>query len=205
MYYGERFNSISHLTGAALAATGTVALIVLASRLGDPWKIVSFSVYGAMLVFLYVSSTLYHSLRGRSKDVLRKFDHCAIYLLIAGTYTPFTLVSLRGAMGWSLFGTVWGLAVFGIVQEIWLARGMRIMSLAIYVLMGWLALIVVSPLLAALGRDGFAWLAAGGLLYTVGIVFYATDERLRHGHGVWHLFVLGGSACHYVTVLLYVT
>jgi hemolysin III len=205
MYYGERFNSISHLTGAALAATGTVALIVLASRLGDPWKIVSFSVYGAMLVFLYVSSTLYHSLRGRGKDVLRKFDHCAIYLLIAGTYTPFTLVSLRGAMGWSLFGTVWGLALLGIVQEIWLARGMRIVSLAIYVLMGWLALIAVSPLLAALGRDGFAWLAAGGLLYTVGIVFYATDERLRHGHGVWHLFVLGGSACHYVTVLFYVT
>jgi hemolysin III len=205
MYYGERFNSISHLTGAALAATGTVALIVLASRLGDPWKIVSFSVYGAMLVFLYVSSTLYHSLRGRSKDVLRKFDHCAIYLLIAGTYTPFTLVSLRGAMGWSLFGTVWGLALLGIVQEIWLARGMRIVSLAIYVLMGWLALIAVSPLLAALGRDGFAWLAAGGLLYTVGIVFYATDERLRHGHGVWHLFVLGGSACHYVAVLFYVT
>jgi len=205
MYYGERFNSISHLTGAALAATGTVALIVLASQVGDPWKIVSFSVYGAMLVFLYVSSTLYHSLRGRSKDILRKFDHCAIYLLIAGTYTPFTLVSLRGAMGWSLFGTVWGLALLGIVQEIWLARGMRIVSLVIYVLMGWLALIAVSPLLAALGRDGFAWLAAGGLLYTVGIVFYATDERLRHGHGVWHLFVLGGSACHYVTVLLYVT
>jgi hemolysin III len=205
MYYGERFNSISHLTGAALAATGTVALIALASRLGDPWKIVSFSVYGAMLVFLYVSSTLYHSLRGRSKDVLRKFDHCAIYLLIAGTYTPFTLVSLRGAMGWALFGTVWGLALLGIVQEIWLARGMRIVSLAIYVLMGWLAPIAVSPLLAALGRDGFAWLAAGGLLYTVGIVFYATDERLRHGHGVWHLFVLGGSACHYVTVLFYVT
>jgi hemolysin III len=205
MYYGERFNSISHLTGAVLAATGTVALIVLAARLGDPWKIVSFSVYGAMLVFLYVSSTLYHSLCGRGKDVLRKFDHCAIYLLIAGTYTPFTLVSLRGAMGWSLFGTVWGLALLGIVQEIWLARGMRIVSLAIYVLMGWLALIAVSPLLAALGRDGFAWLAAGGLLYTVGIVFYATDERLRHGHGVWHLFVLGGSACHYVTVLFYVT
>jgi hemolysin III len=205
MYYGERFNSITHLTGAALAATGTVALIVLAARLGDPWKIVSFSVYGAMLVFLYVSSTLYHSLRGRSKEILRKFDHCAIYLLIAGTYTPFTLVSLRGAMGWSLFGTVWGLALLGIVQEIWLARGMRIMSLVIYVLMGWLALIAVSPLLAALGRDGFAWLAAGGLLYTVGIAFYATDERLRHGHGVWHLFVLGGSACHYVTVLFYVT
>jgi hemolysin III len=205
MYYGERFNSLSHLTGAALATSGTVALIVLASQLGDPWKIVSFSVYGAMLVFLYVASTLYHSVRGRSKDILRKFDHCAIYLLIAGTYTPFTLVSLRGAMGWSLFGVVWGLALLGIVQEIWLARGMRIMSLVIYILMGWLALIAVSPLLAALGRDGFAWLAAGGLLYTVGIVFYATDERLRHGHGVWHLFVLGGSACHYVTVLFYVT
>lgn len=204
MYYGEKFNSISHLVGAALAATGAVVLIVLAVRLGDPWKIVSFSIYGAMLLALYVASTLYHSMRGRAKDVLRKFDHCTIYLLIAGSYTPFALVTLRGAWGWSLFGTIWGLALLGIVQEMWLARGARLVSLAIYVLMGWLALIAIVPLISALSWHGFAWLAAGGLFYTIGIGFYATDTKLRHGHGVWHLFVLAGSACHYFAVLLYV-
>jgi hemolysin III len=204
MCHGEKFNSITHLIGAVLATIGAVWLIVLAARLGDPWKIVSFSIYGAMLLALYATSTLYHGVRGPAKDVLRKFDHCAIYLLIAGSYTPFTLVTLRGAWGWSLFGAVWGLALLGIAQEIWLAKGARIMSLVIYLLMGWLAVIAINPLIAALAWDGFAWLAAGGLLYTVGIVFYATDAKLRHGHGVWHLFVLGGSACHYFAVLFYV-
>lgn len=204
MDYGEKFNSISHLAGTALAAAGTTVLIVLAARLGDPWKIVSVSIYGATLLILYATSTLYHSIRGRAKAVLRKFDHCAIYLLIAGSYTPFTLITLRGALGWSLFGTVWGLALLGIVQETWLARGARILSLLIYIMMGWLALIAIMPLISALTWQGFAWLAAGGLLYTAGIIFYATDDKLRHGHGVWHLFVLGGSACHYFTVLFYV-
>ena len=204
MYRGERFNSITHLAGASLALPGAAALVVIAARLGDPWKIVSFSIYGAMLVALYVFSTLYHSLRGRAKDVLRKFDHCAIYLLIAGSYTPFALVSLRGAWGWSLLGVVWGLAVVGIVQEIWLARGARVLSLVIYVLMGWLALVAIVPLWQALTPAGFAWLAAGGALYTGGIVFYATDHKLSWGHGVWHLFVLAGSACHFVTVLAFV-
>ena len=204
MYHGEKFNSVSHLMGAALAAIGSILLIVFAARLGDPWKIVSFSIYGAMLMVLYVTSTLYHSVRGSAKNVLRKFDHCAIYLLIAGSYTPFTLVSLRGAWGWSLFGAVWGLALLGIVQEIWLAKGNRILSLVIYVLMGWLALIAVSPLISALTWAGFAWLVAGGLVYTVGILFYVTDDKVRHGHGLWHLFVLGGSACHYFAVLFYV-
>lgn len=204
MYYGERFNSMSHLAGASLAAVGGVLLIVMAARMGDPWKIVSFSIYGTMLLCLYLASTLYHSLRGRAKKIWCKFDHCAIYLLIAGSYTPFTLVSLRGAWGWSLFGAVWGLALFGIVQEIWLAKGRRILSLLIYVLMGWLAVVAAVPLVNALGRDGFLWLAAGGLIYTVGIVFYATDEKWRYGHGVWHLFVLGGSVCHYFTVVAYV-
>lgn len=204
MYYGERFNSISHLVGTLFAATGAMVLIFVAARLGDPWKVVSFSIYGVMLLALYATSTLYHSVRGRAKDVMRKLDHCAIYLLIAGSYTPFTLVSLRGPWGWSLFGTIWALALLGVIQELWLARGARILSLAIYVLMGWLALVAVVPLISALGWGGFAWLAAGGLLYTVGIAFYATDEKLRHGHGVWHLFVLGGSAAHYFSVLLYV-
>lgn len=204
MYYGERFNSITHLAGAALATIGAVALIILAARAGDPWKIVSFSVYGLMLISLYLASTLYHSLRGRAKRIWCKFDHCAIYLLIAGSYTPFALVSLRGAWGWSLFGSVWALAVFGIVQEIWLAKGQRILSLAIYVLMGWLAVIAAVPLVQALSWEGFLWLAAGGLVYTVGIIFYVFDEKWRHGHGVWHLFVLGGSVCHYFTVVSYV-
>jgi hemolysin III len=204
MYYGERFNSISHLIGVALAAIGSILLIVFAARLGDPWKVVSFSIYGGMLLALYLTSTLYHSVRGPAKDVLRKLDYCAIYLLIAGSYTPFTLVSLRGAWGWSLFGAVWGLALLGIAQEIWLARGARLWSLVIYVLMGWLALIAIVPLIHALTWHGFFWLAAGGLFYTIGIIFYATDHKVRHGHGVWHLFVLGGSACHYFAVLFYV-
>lgn len=204
MYYGERFNSISHLVGAGLALSGTAVLVGLAARLGDPWKIVSFSIYGAMLVALYVASTLYHSVRGRAKNVLRKFDHCSIYLLIAGSYTPFALVSLRGPWGWSLLGVVWGLALLGIVQEIWFAKGARVLSLFIYVLMGWLALVAVSPLWDALTPLGFAWLATGGAFYTVGIAFYATDHKVRHGHGVWHLFVLAGSICHFFTVLFFV-
>jgi hemolysin III len=204
MYHGERFNSITHVVGAALAAAGGVLLIVVGALSGDPWKIVSFSVYAAMLLTLYVTSSLYHSVRGAAKEVLQKMDHCAIYLLIAGTYTPFTLVTLRGAWGWSLFGVVWALAVFGIVQEIWYAKGARVLSLVIYVMMGWLAVLGIAPLVAALGWPGFTWLAAGGVLYTGGIVFYALDQKVRHGHGIWHLFVLGGSICHYVTVLVYV-
>ena len=204
MYPGERFNSISHLVGAALALAGAAVLVVLAARLGDAWKIVSFSVYGVTLVGLYVFSALYHSMRGPAKNVLRKFDHCAIYLLIAGSYTPFALVSLRGSWGWWIFGVIWTLALLGIVQEIWLAKGARIGSLVIYILMGWLALVAVVPLWRALTPAGFAWLAAGGACYTLGIVFYALDQRVRHGHGLWHLCVLGGSICHFFTVLLYV-
>jgi hemolysin III len=204
MYRGERFNSISHLAGAGMATAGATVLIVNASRLGDPWKIVSFAIYGAALIALYAFSTLYHSLRGRAKQVLRKFDHCSIYLLIAGSYTPFALVSLRGAWGWSLLGVVWGLALLGVLQEIWLAKGARVPSLIIYGLMGWLALTAVSPLWLALTPAGFGWLLAGGLCYTGGILFYATDHKLRHGHGIWHLFVLAGSACHFITMLLYV-
>ena len=204
MHYGERFNSISHLVGSALALIGTVFLIVAGAQAVDPWKIVSFSIYGATLFFLYLASTLYHSFRGRAKEIWCKFDHCTIYLLIAGSYTPLALVSLRGAWGWSLFGVVWGLALFGIIQEIWLARGKRILSLILYVLMGWLAVIAILPLMGTLGRAGFLWLLAGGLAYTIGIIFYVNDARWRHMHGIWHLFVLAGSACHYVTMLNYV-
>jgi hemolysin III len=204
MYHGERFNSISHVVGAALAALGGALLIVVAARTGDPWKIASFGIYATMLLILYVTSSLYHSVRGAAKDVLRKLDHCAIYLLIAGTYTPFTLVTLHGIWGWWLFGVVWGLAAAGIAQEIWYAKGSRVLSLVIYMMMGWLALIGVKPLIASLGWNGFAWLAMGGLFYTVGIAFYATDHKVRHGHGIWHLFVLAGSTSHYIAVLAYV-
>ena len=204
MVAGERFNSISHLVGAVLAVAGAAVLITSAALQGDPWRIVGFSVYGAMLVALYMASTLYHALRGRAKNVFRKLDHCSIYLLIAGSYTPFALVSLQGPWGWSLLGVVWSLAALGIAQEIWLARGARLLSLTIYVLMGWLALVAVVPLWQALGPAGFAWLAAGGAFYTLGVAFYATDHRLRHGHGIWHLFVLAGSACHFFTLLFYV-
>jgi hemolysin III len=204
MYHGEKFNAWTHLVGAVLALAGTVALIVLASRDGDPWKLVSISIYGATLVLLYGVSTAYHSLRGRAKDVLRELDHHGIYLLIAGSYTPFCLVTLRGPWGWSLFGVVWGLAVLGSLQELRAGSETGLMSMVIYVVMGWVALVAVVPLLRALGLAGFAWLAGGGLLYTIGIVFYALDTRLVHAHGIWHLFVIAGSAAHYVAILLYV-
>lgn len=203
MYKGERFNSISHLLGAAAALAGMVVLVVLASRQGDPWKIVSFSVYGATLVALYSFSTLYHSFRGKAKPVFRKLDHHAIYLLIAGTYTPFTLVTLRGEWGWSLFGVVWGLAVLGIVIDSFPQRGRRIVPVIIYLVMGWLAVMAAEPLLQALPPTGIAGLLLGGLFYTVGIIFYALDER-RYFHGIWHLFVLAGSISHYFTIVWYV-
>jgi len=204
VHSGERFNGYSHLAGAVLALTGAVVLVAMASIKADPWRIVSFAVYGATLVLLYVISTLYHGTRGRAKDVFRKLDHCSIYLLIAGTYTPFALVTLNGPWGWSLFGAVWGLAAVGIVQELWLARGARVASLVIYVLMGWLAVVALAPLFEALGWKGMAWVVGGGLLYTVGIVFYLYDERIRHFHGVWHLFVMGGSAAHFVALAAFV-
>jgi len=204
MYRGERFNGLTHLSGALLALAGAVILIFLGALKADPWRIVSFSIYGATLVFLYLTSTLYHSTRGRAKGALRKLDHSAIYLLIAGTYTPFTLVTLNGPWGWSLFGIVWGLALAGIVQELWFAKGARALSLAIYLLMGWVAIVAVVPLVEALSWAGFAWLAAGGAIYTIGIVFYLFDERFKHFHGIWHLFVVAGSAVHYAAILLYV-
>ena len=204
MYYGEKFNAVTHLVGAVLALAGTVLLVVLAALGGDPWKVVSVSIYGVTLVSLYTLSVLYHSLRGHAKDVLRELDHQSIYLLIAGSYTPFCLVSLRGPWGWSLLGVVWGLAVLGGLQELRPRNEARILSVVIYVSMGWVALFALVPLLKALGIAGFAWVAAGGLFYTIGIVFYALDARLAHAHGVWHLFVIAGSVTHYVAILRYV-
>jgi hemolysin III len=205
MYHGERFNSITHLLGLILALAGLVVLVSRAVHTGDSWKVVSFSIYGGTLVALYLSSALYHSIRGSSKQVLQKFDHSTIYLLIAGSYTPFTLVTLRGIWGWSLFGVVWGLAVIGIIQDLLFVKRRAVLSVAIYLLMGWICLFAIRPLSHALPRAGMIWLVAGGLFYTIGVVFFALDKRLRHGHGIWHLFVLAGSVCHYLAIFLYVS
>ena len=204
MYRGERLNSYTHLAGLVLAAIGAPLLVALAARSGDASRIVACSIYGAALFLLFGASTLYHSLRGRAKAILRKLDHCSIYLLIAGTYTPFALVTLRGAWGWTLFGLAWGLALLGIVQEFVFGKGARRLSILIYLVMGWMAVAALRPLAAGLGTPGLAWLLAGGLLYTGGIVFYLLDERVRHFHGVWHLFVLAGSAAHFIAIAFYV-
>jgi hemolysin III len=204
MYHGERFNSFTHLFGLLLAVAGSALLITQSSIHGDAWKIVGSSIFSASMVLLYGASALYHSVRGKAKRVLVKLDHCAIYLLIAGTYTPFALVTLRGPWGWALFGVVWGLAVLGIVKELCLGRD-RIPSVALYLAMGWLAVVAAVPLVRELSGAGLAWLIAGGLFYTAGILFYANDERWRHAHGIWHLFVLAGTACHYMAVLLHVS
>lgn len=204
MYPGEKLNAWTHLVGAALALAGTVVLVALAGQDGDAWKVVGVSIYGATLVLLYGVSTAYHSLRGRAKDVLRELDHHGVYLLIAGSYTPFCLVTLRGPWGWSLLGVVWGLAALGSALERKAGGETGLFAMVIYIAMGWVALVAVVPLLRALGPAGFAWLAGGGLLYTIGIVFYAIDTRLAHAHGIWHLFVLAGSTAHYVAILQYV-
>jgi hemolysin III len=203
MNKGERFNSLSHLAGTILAVGGTATLVVMAAFKEDAWKIVSFSIYGATLIALYLFSTLYHGIKG-TNFVLQKLDHGAIYLLIAGSYTPFTLVTLRGTVGWTLFGAIWGLALLGIVVDVLLGRRRRIIPVVLYLLMGWLVVFTIKPLLRALPLNGFWWLLAGGVLYTGGVVFYALDKKLPHSHGIWHLFVLGGSITQFMAIFFYV-
>ncbi len=204
MYHGEKLNAWTHLVGAVLACIGAVWLLVLASLDGEPRKIVSVAIYGVTLILLYSISTLYHSLQGPAKVLMRKLDHLSIYLLIAGSYTPFCLITLHGPWGWSLFGIVWGLAAIGMLQEIKPRSEARVLSIVIYAVMGWIVLVAIEPLIAALGTTGFAWLAGGGVLYTVGIIFFAYDSRFRHWHGIWHLFVMAGSLTHFIAVLFYV-
>ena len=202
MYKGERFNSISHLVGAALALAGGAVLVTLAAMDGDSNKIVGYSVYGATLFLLYLVSTLYHSLPGPAKGVFRVLDYQAIYLLIAGTYTPFILVALDGALGWWMFATIWGLAVFGIVLEVLPRKGPRVIPVIIYLVMGWLCVFALDPIVAALPPEGFFWLLAGGIFYTSGVVFFVLDNWYPWCHGVWHLFVVAGSISHYFSILL---
>jgi hemolysin III len=204
MYYGERLNGYTHLAGTVLALGGASVLVSIAVAKGDPMRLASFSIYGATLFVLYLASTFYHSTRGRLKAVFRKVDHSAIYLLIAGSYTPFALVSLSGTWGWTFFVASWSLAFMGILQELWLAKGARLTSLLIYVIMGWMGLLVMEPLAHALTWNGFTWLLAAGAVYTFGIVFYLFDERFPHWHGIWHMCVLAGSALHFATALKFV-
>lgn len=205
MYHGERFNAISHLAGAALAIAGLSILMTLAVLQGSVLKALSFGIYGATLVLLYGFSTLYHAVRTpHIKAVLQKLDHHAIYLLIAGTYTPIALVTLQGTWGWTLFGLVWALAVGGVLQEHFLGPRTRKLSLVLYAVMGWLVVIAWKPLTLAMPAGGIAWLLAGGLAYSAGVYFYVRGHRVRHGHGIWHLFVLAGSVCHFLCILLFV-
>jgi hemolysin III len=201
---GERFNSITHLVGSILAIAGTVVAVTVAARHGGTSRIATVSIYGAMLVVLYLSSTLYHSLRGEAKRLFHVFDHCAIYLLIAGTYTPLTVMTLGGRCGWTLLAVVWVLAVLGVAKDIFLHGRYRWISVVLYVLMGWLVVIAFAPLQRALPGPGITLLIAGGVVYTAGIAFFALSKRVVHMHGVWHLFVLGGSICHYLVVLRYI-
>lgn len=199
----EAFNAITHLVGAVAALAGLVVLIVFAANEGDARRVVGFSVYGVLLFLLYVISTLYHSLDGRPRAVFRILDHQAIYLLIAGTYTPFTLVTLNGAWGWWLFGAIWGMAVIGILLDALPGRGPRVLPVIIYLLMGWLILVALEPLLAVLPRAGFLWLLAGGLFYTGGVAFFVLSHWHPWAHVIWHLFVMAGSASHYFSILWY--
>ncbi len=200
----EHANALTHGIGLVLVLVAVPAIIVLAATSATAWHVVSVSVYGTTLICLYVASTLYHSVRRPpAKRVLRILDHSAIYLLIAGTYTPFTLVTLRGAWGWTLFGIVWALALFGIVWKAVRVERHEVVSTILYIAMGWLAVIAIRPLSRAIPIAGLVWVFAGGLAYTFGVAFFGAS-RLRFNHAVWHLFVLAGSACHYIAVMRYV-
>ena len=197
----EIANSVTHGVGLLLSVAGLAFLVVTAVATGDSWRVTAASVYGATLVLLYATSTLYHALPGRRvKAVFQRLDHAAIYLLIAGTYTPFVLGPLRGGWGWSLFGVVWALAVLGIVLKSVFGIRLAVLSTVVYLVMGWLAVIAAGPLVAHVPAAGLQWLVAGGVLYTLGVAFFAWDQRVRYSHAVWHLFVLAGSVAHFCAV-----
>ena len=200
MYKGEFFNSISHLVGASLALVGATVLITLAAVEGNELKTTSLVVYGLSLFLLFLSSTLYHSIPGRAKQVLQKLDHGAIFLLIAGTYTPISLLALDGAGGWLLLCIIWSLAGIGIIVDNLPLPGPRVVPVLLYMIMGWLCVLYIDPLRIGMGSAGFAWLVVGGLLYTIGVAFFALDFRYPWCHKVWHMFVLGGAGSHFVAI-----
>jgi hemolysin III len=200
----EIANSISHAIGLILALIGTPFLIAHAYRHAETAFVVGVSIFCATMIILYLGSTLYHALPvGKAKRIFRRIEHSAIYLLIAGTYTPFTFGVLKGIWGWTLFGIVWGLAFFGITLKIFQKQHHLILSTVLYLLMGWVIVIAINPLMANLPTEGLLWLLAGGLSYTVGVAFFATDSKLKYGHFIWHLFVIGGTTCHFFAVYWY--
>lgn len=200
----EIANSITHGAGVVLAIAGLAVLTAFASLFGNAWHVVSVSIYGATLVFMYATSTLYHSIPSpRAKAVLRLLDHAAIFLLIAGTYTPFALVNLRGPWGWSIFGVIWALALLGVLMQVKLIRRAKWVNALLYVAMGWVVLVAIKPLAASVASGGLVLLVAGGLAYTLGTLFYVW-RRLKFHHAIWHGFVLLGSALHFFAVLFYV-
>ncbi len=205
MHHGERLNTITHLMGAVFALVATSILITIAGVKEDVGKIVGFSVYGSMMIFLYVTSTVYHWVRHPGwKSFLQRLDYISIYLMIAGSYTPFTLVVLENVWRWTIFGIIWGLALIGISQEILIGKRTRIISLVIYVLMGWLIVVATEPMLKSLATGGIIWLILGGCFYTLGVVVFVFDEKIKHGHGIWHLFVLAGTISHFACLIGYV-
>jgi hemolysin III len=200
----EIAHSAIHGLGIALSIAGLIALVATARRTEDPWNVVASAVYGVTLILLYLASTLYHGIPNpNAKRILRVLDHSAIYLLIAGTYTPFTLVSLRGPWGWTLFGLIWGLAILGIVIKVAAIGRFRRLSLALYIGMGWLVVVALRPLGLAVPHGGLVLLLLGGIAYTSGVVFYVW-RRLPYHHAIWHAFVLAGSVLHFFAILLYV-
>jgi hemolysin III len=199
----EIANSITHGIGAAFSIAGLVAIVVAAALRRPAWQTVACAIYGTSLVLLYTSSTIYHALaNNRAKRVFKILDHSSIYVLIAGTYTPITLITLRGPWGWTLFGVVWGLCVCGVVFKSWWIGQLKGASTVVYLLMGWCVVFAIRPLLAALPWTGFVWLLAGGLCYTAGVAFYVSSSRFAHS--IWHLFVMAGSLCQYWAVFRYV-
>ncbi len=202
MYKGEIFNSVSHLVGAVFALIGASVLVTYASLQGDVTKIVSYTVYGVTLCTLYTMSTLYHSFKGRAKDIFKRLDHLAIYLLIAGTYTPYALVAIEGATGWWLFSVVWSLAVVGMIVENLPIKGPRILPIVIYLAMGWACVFTMDAMISGMSPLAFNLLLGGGIIYSIGVIFYVLDHWFPSMHGVWHLFVLGGSVSHYFSVFL---
>jgi len=200
----ELWNSISHGAGAAFAVAALVLISVYAGGTGDQWKIVGGVIFGVSLIVLFLASTLYHGFKeGKAKDVFEIIDHSAIFILIAGTYTPFTLVNLRGPVGWTIFGIIWTLTLAGIVYKIFFVRKFVIFSTLLYIFMGWLIVFAIGPLSQTLSSGGLFWLVMGGVLYTLGTPFYII-RRIPYNHAIWHFFVLGGSVCHFITVFFYV-
>jgi len=196
----EIINAVLHGIGFGLAVAALVVLVVFAGMYGTVRHVVGFAIYGATLALLYLSSTLYHSFpEGKVKRVFRIFDHSSIFLLIAGTYTPITLIKLRSGLGWTIFGIVWGIAILGIISKVFWINKFSIFSTILYIAMGWLVVIALKPLLAALNRPSTVFLVVGGLLYTIGTIFYSW-KNMKYTHAIWHLFVLAGSICHFFTI-----